>query len=83
MAMTHEAETIGITLQITPEMMTTLEQIARDSNQPLEDVFTRAIALYQGALKATVEGKHVGWATDPEGLEVEWTGITASEEIGR
>jgi hypothetical protein len=64
-----------LTLDITPEMMTTLEQLARDSKQPLDAVFTRAIALYQAALRATTEGKHVGYASSPDSLDVEFTGL--------
>jgi hypothetical protein len=67
-----------ITLKVTPEMMLTLEQIARDSKQPLEAVFTRAIGLYQAAVQATVEGKHVGYATSPDALEVEFTGLVGT-----
>ncbi len=64
-----------ITLDVTPEMLTTLEHLARDSKQPLATVFTRAIALYQAALKAAAEGKHVGYATSPDSLDVEFTGL--------
>ena len=67
--------TDSITLEVTPEMMRTLEQIALDSRQPLDVVFTRAIALYQASLKATTEGKHVGYSTSPDDLEVEFTGL--------
>jgi hypothetical protein len=67
-----------ITLDVTPEMMATLQEIARDSKQPLEAVFTRAIALYQAALRATADGKHVGYATSPDALDVEFTGLVAS-----
>jgi hypothetical protein len=62
-------------LDVTPEMMTTLEQLARDSKQPLETVFTRAIALYRAALRAAAEGKHVGYATSADSLDVEFTGL--------
>jgi len=69
-----------ITLIVTPEMMETLEGIARDSNQPLKEVFTKAIALYRAALRASAEGKHVGYATSPDALEVEFTGL---DDAGR
>ena len=67
----------SITLSVSPEMMAAIQQIARDSRQPLEEVFTRAIALYQASLKAAVEGKHVGYASSTDGLEVEFTGLIA------
>jgi hypothetical protein len=73
----YGTSTLPLTLDVTPEMMKTLEQIARDSKQPLEAVFTRAIALYQAALKATAAGKHVGYASSPDSLEVEFTGLAS------
>ena len=72
--------TPSITLDVTPEMMATLQQLARDSKQPLEAVFTRAIALYQAALHATAEGKHVGYATLPDALDVEFIGLVTPRE---
>ena len=69
-----------ITLQVTPEMMATLEQITRDSKQSLDEVFTRAIALYRATLKATAEGKHVGYAASPDALDVEFTGLAGPGE---
>jgi hypothetical protein len=69
-----------ITLEVTPEMMATLQQITRDSKQPLDEVFTRAIALYQATLKANAEGKHVGYAASPDALDVEFTGLTGPAE---
>ena len=38
-----------------------------------------AIGLYQAALKAAAEGKHVGYAASPDALDVEFTGIASSE----
>jgi len=69
----------SITLEVTPEMLATLQEISRDSRQPLDVIFTRAIALYRAALRATAEGKHVGFATSPDALEVEITGLTEPE----
>jgi hypothetical protein len=68
-----------ITLEVTPEMMRTLERMSRDSGQPLDVVFTRSIALYQAALRATAEGKHVGYSASPDVLEVEFTGLAGTE----
>lgn len=76
MPTTHGSGTF--TLDVTPEMMMTLEQLARDSQQPLAAVFTRAIALYQAALQAAAEGKHVGYATSPDSLDVEFTGLAGT-----
>lgn len=69
----------SITLDVTPEMMATIQQVARDSRQPLEAVFTRAISLYREALRATAEGKHVGYAASPDALEVEFIGLAGPE----
>ena len=66
----------SLTLSLTPEMMDTLQKMSRDSGQPLGVALTRAIGLYVGALKATAEGKHVGYAATPDALEVEFTGIS-------
>jgi hypothetical protein len=68
-----------ITLEVTPEMVATLREISRDAKQPLDVVFTRAIALYQAALRATAEGRHVGYATSPDALDVEFTGLAGPE----
>ncbi len=68
-----------ITLQVTSEMMETLKQISRDSGQPLEIVFTRAIGLYQAALGAAVAGNHVGYAASSDALDVEFTGFVGPE----
>lgn len=67
----------AITLDVTPEMEATLHQIARESGQPLDIVFTKAIALYRAALNANNEGKHVGYASSADSLDVEFTGLTA------
>ena len=68
-----------ITLEVTPEMMRTLEVMSLESGQPLNVVFTRAIALYQAALRATADGKHVGYAASPDAMEVEFTGLAGIE----
>lgn len=70
-----------ITLEVTPEMLETLRQISRNSQQPLDVVFTRAVALYQSALKATSQGKHVGYTASPDALEVEITGLAGPEGL--
>lgn len=68
--------TFSLTLNVTPEMMRGLEQLARDSKQPLESVFTRALALYREVIRVSDEGKHVGYATSSDALDVEFTGLT-------
>ncbi len=69
-----------ISLEVTPEMLRTLQQMSRNYHQPLEVLFTRAIGLYQAALKAAADGKHVGYAASPDALDVEFTGIANSED---
>ena len=64
-----------ITMEVTPQMLATLQQMSRDSGQPLDVVFTRAIGLYHAALKAAAEGRHVGYASSPDALEAEFTGL--------
>ena len=64
-----------ITLQVTSDMLATLQGMSRDAGQPLDIVFTRAIGLYREALRATSEGNHVGYAASPDVLDVEFTGL--------
>ncbi len=73
----------SISLEVTPEMLATLQKMSRDSQLPLEVVFTRAIGLYQASMKATAEGKHVGYAASPDALEVEFTGLAGPGLEGR
>ena len=68
----------SITMEVTPQMMATLQRISRDSKQPLDVVFTKAIGLYQATLQATAEGKHVGYSASPDALDVEFTGAHRS-----
>ena len=75
----RSAAPTSITMDVTPEMMATLEQLSRDSKQPLDAVITRAIALYRAALSATAEGGHVGYAASPDALDVEFIGLTSHE----
>ncbi len=72
------APSLSLTLDITPEMMTTLEQLSRDSQQPLESVFTRALSLYREALRAAAQGNHIGYAASSDSLDVEFTGLAGS-----
>lgn len=68
-----------LTMQVTPEMLTILQQLTLDSGQPLDVVFTQAIGLYREALRVTSEGKHVGYSASPDALEVEFTGFSNNE----
>jgi hypothetical protein len=69
-----------ITLEVSPEMMATLQGLANKSGQRLDVIFTKAIALYQAALQAADQGKHVGYTGSPDALDVEFTGFTGPEE---
>jgi hypothetical protein len=69
----------AITLSVPPDMMEAIQQISHDSRLPVEAVITRAIALYQISLKAISEGKHVGYTSTDDRLEVEFTGLIAPE----
>ncbi len=66
---------ITITMTVTPEMLAVIEDMGRDSGQPLELVFEQAIALYRAALTAHRDGKHVGLARSSDALDVEFTGF--------
>ena len=75
----HADSPATITLDVTPDMLRTLQDMSAESGRPLPDLMTRAISLYGAALRAIAEGKHVGYSQTPDGLEVEFTGIGASE----
>jgi hypothetical protein len=79
MATLQDPGTYKLTLEVPPEMMRMLQQMAKDSNQPMELVVNKAIALYKAALDATARGKHVGFVGSDESLEVEFTGLYGSE----
>lgn len=66
-----------ITMTVSPQMLAVIEQLGRDSGQPLELVFEQAIALYRAALRVASEGKHLGYATSADALEVEFTDLIA------
>ena len=66
-----------ITFDATPQMMGMLEQLTRDSGQPLDVVLTQALALYRVALQVTSEGKHFGYATSADALDVEFTDLVS------
>ena len=70
-----EAASALISLRVTGGMLSTIQQLCLDSGQPLDVVFTRAIGLYWGAVAASLEGKHVGYAASSDDLEVEFVGI--------
>ncbi len=70
---------VVISMNATPQMMAVLEQMSQESGQPLDVVFTQAIALYRAALNVTAEGKHLGYTTSPDALEVEFTDIVSPE----
>ena len=64
-----------ITFDATPQMMGVLQQLTQDSGQPLDVVLTQAIALYRVALQVAAEGKHLGYATSADALDVEFTDL--------
>lgn len=76
---TETAPNPSITMEVTPEMLATLREMARDAGRPLDVILTRTIGLYRELLRVTAEGKHVGCATSPDVLDVEFTGIASDE----
>jgi hypothetical protein len=67
-----------ITFEISPEMFAMLRQLSAASDQPIEGVFDRAIALYKASLDALREGKHIGVADQAESLDTEFIGLIPS-----
>jgi hypothetical protein len=68
-------EPCEMTFEVTPAFRAELEQLMCDTRQNLEDVFTKAIALYKAAVASKREGKHVGVADEAEKLESEFVGL--------
>ena len=68
-----------ISMNATPQMLAVLQEIAQESGQPLDAVFTQAIALYRAALRVTAEGKHLGYAASASALEAEFTDLIAPQ----
>ena len=66
---------VEITLSIKPELMAILQGMASESHQTLDAVFTTALALYRASLNALAEGKHIGYTSSPDDLEVEFIGF--------
>lgn len=71
----YEATLVEITMTATPNLVAFIEQLGRDSGQPMERVIEQALALYRVALTAHHEGKHIGLAASPDALDVEFTGF--------
>ncbi len=68
-----------VTFEITPEFYAALEQLMRETQQDLEDVYWKAIALYKTVVDLKRQGKHVGVTDDPANLDREFVGLGSPE----
>ncbi len=74
-SLSRETFAARITFEVTPEFYAVLEQLMRDTRQNLDEVFTKAIALYKATVNYKREGKHVGVTDEAERLDTEFVGI--------
>jgi hypothetical protein len=59
-------------LTLAPEAVAFLNDLLRDTHDSPEDLFRKALGLYRLAVDARHEGKAVGAASRPEGLDDEF-----------
>ena len=74
-SLSREMSAAKVTLELTPEFYAILEQLMRDTRQTLDEVFTKAIALYKATVDFKREGKHVGVTDEAEKLDTEFVGF--------
>ena len=61
-------------LVMTPEASQLLADLAEETGTTESDVLRMAIGLFKAAVDSKREGKHLGIATSPEGLDIEFIG---------
>lgn len=64
-----------LSLRMSSEAFESLDQIARATGQPLEDVIAKSFLLYQTAAEASLQGKAVGIAPSADVLETQFVGL--------
>jgi len=64
-----------ITLDLSPEGSSVLNQLMNETADSPDDLFRKALALYKAAQDAHREGKAVGVASSPDALETEFVGF--------
>jgi hypothetical protein len=70
----HSGE-IFFSLRLSSEGSRLIDELKSLSNADAETVLTKALLLYQEALRATHEGKFVGVAKSKDDLETEFVGL--------
>jgi hypothetical protein len=70
-----ESERIERRLVMTPAASDLLTGLARETGRTEGDVLRMAIGMFKVAVDSKKEGKHVGVATLPEALEIEFVGF--------
>jgi predicted transcriptional regulator len=71
----RKAESVRLTLEISPDLNNTLEELAGATHGTKSDVLRKAIALMQVAVRAKTEGKKFGIAEAHQQLSTEVVGI--------
>jgi predicted transcriptional regulator len=69
------SEKVRLNLQISEELNKQLEAMAENSSTTKTEIIRRAMALMKAAQRGVAEGKHLGFAKDPEKLDQEIVGI--------
>ena len=64
-----------VSMRMTEELFTMLNELAEASGQELDQVIGKAFLLYKAASDARKDGKAVGVATSSDVLETEFIGI--------
>jgi hypothetical protein len=68
-------EKIRMNFQVSPELNEVLDKIADDTGASRSDVIRQALALMKVAHEAKLNGKRMGFVTDPSKLDTEIVGL--------
>jgi hypothetical protein len=70
-----EGPKVRLSLQVSPELNQTLEDIAESTGSNLTDIVRQALALMMVAHTAKKEGRHLGIVSDARKLDTEIVGL--------
>ncbi len=66
---------VTVSLHMSYQSLTTLDQLAKAGGTTLGDVISKAFILYEASADASRQGKAVGIAANPDVLETEFVGF--------
>lgn len=70
---------VGVHLQMDPAAFESLNQMSLATGIPMDQVMSKALALFRVAAEAHLQGKAVGIAGNPDVLETEFVGFGRPE----